>query len=288
MERESPDASIEDERTGSTLPSTSSTSLSRTATQGGSQFSYPFTETSDAHKMIMKSSNCRSIVLAFLSDYFPPDQPHLCITPDDRPWTHFLTQLPTKCQALESAGVAIAAAGLGRLHGIPQLIRVGMRFYTEGLQQLQASLWDKNLMLRDETLTTSLSPAILQKTTYLPRLGPQQKVELARRLVQEYWELDRKLDDVYAHIQSTGPSPLYWRVLAELRNPTDTKEVLFPIVYRFPDLKTAWVMMTYWATRLMFWTGLCDLYELIEGIQPEAVDDSPSPESADDAAGIDN
>ncbi|KAM5440540.1 hypothetical protein McanMca71_004617 [Microsporum canis] len=133
----------------------------------------------------------------------------------------------------------------------------------------------------------ALSPAILQKASHLVFLDPKPKVELARQLAQECLEIDKLLDDIYVDIQSIGPGPLYWNVVAKLRIPTDINGPLFPVVYFFKDLKVAWLVMTYWAARLMLWVGLCDLYDVIEHIQPEVIRDSLSPESTDDDTRID-
>ncbi|KAM5492885.1 hypothetical protein McaMca56_006924 [Microsporum canis] len=324
---------------------------------------YPFTENSNANRMIMRNSDCIGLINAFISDCFPLDEQHFAYTSDGKPWTYFLTEIPMKSRVLESASVALAAASLGRMHGKPQLSREGLKFYTRSLNQLQKALWDKNKMLEDETLFSCMAlsmfeviecpsngksaveshckgmmelvrargvaahtsgsgyalflamrpagimqairegtpnflsepewmegpwaitpkslmdrvqdclaryPAIIQKRSQFKFLAPDKRVELAQHLVHECWEIERMLDGVYAKIQSTGPNPSYWPVPSKLKVPTKGG-LVFPMAYWFTDLMSAWTMIMFWATRMMLWVGLCDLYSLIEGIQPDLV-----------------
>ncbi|KAK2812117.1 hypothetical protein FQN49_008399, partial [Arthroderma sp. PD_2] len=376
--RKPPTVSLDDEDSTSTEQSTD-TDWRLTTTTYENQLPYPFTENSNASRIVIRSSNCHNLVNTFIVDCFPLDRPHATFTTDGRPWTYFLPQLPTKSRALESASVAVAAAALGRKHGIRDLSREGLKYYTRALRHLQEALWDKDLVLEDETLTAcmavgmfeviecanlgrsafeshvkglmalvrargtkrhtsgpgyalflamrcagimmairnktpnflsepvwmegpwalnpkslmdrvhdclALTPAIAQKTSLIPYLEPQKKVDLARRVALNYWEIERMLDDVYAEIQSTGPSPLYWPVTSTLQLPPDPKREFFPVAYWFSDLMTAWMMMTFWATRVMIWTGLGDIYKIIEEIQPDLIDNFPSPDSSDNATSV--
>lgn len=63
-----------------------------------------------------------------------------------------LHNLPTFTTALEAAVLAIFTARLGRENNDQALVRESLKFYTQGLWELQRALWSRSLMYRDETL----------------------------------------------------------------------------------------------------------------------------------------
>jgi hypothetical protein len=46
--------------------------------------------------------------------------------------------------------MAICTVGLGRQYNNPALVHESLKFYTQGLRELQKALWDPKLMHRDE------------------------------------------------------------------------------------------------------------------------------------------
>lgn len=112
------------------------------------------------------------------------------------------------------------------------------------------------------------APDILKEAGRLPHLNPMEQLELANKLVGQCWDLDWALQKCYEEIQLTADGPLYWPVLSRMENPTDMagREKLFPVAYQFPNIKMASTLMMYWATLVVLWSGLSDLYRLIDSV----------------------
>ena len=69
----------------------------------------------------------------------------------------WLIQVPTLSHltpTLEYAMTALCLAKLGELHNEKSLIHESLRIYRRALHQLQLALYDPDLMLHDQTLTT--------------------------------------------------------------------------------------------------------------------------------------
>jgi len=67
-------------------------------------------------------------------------------------WFTLLPTLTTFTTALEAAILAVCTSRLGRANHDEALVRESLRFYIQGLRELQKALWDPNLMYREETV----------------------------------------------------------------------------------------------------------------------------------------
>lgn len=67
-------------------------------------------------------------------------------------WLMSLPILPDYSKALESTMLAIATAKLGRVSRNEALRRESLKFYVNGLFELQKALWDPDSMYKDDTL----------------------------------------------------------------------------------------------------------------------------------------
>ncbi|RAK82185.1 Zn(II)2Cys6 transcription factor domain-containing protein [Aspergillus fijiensis CBS 313.89] len=107
------------------------------------------------------------------------------------------------------------------------------------------------------------APGILQQVFLLPSLSPDQQIEACFQLITECWQIDVKLDMVYAAMQGGSSDPLYWPVAS--KNPPQAApehtENLFPFVFHFADFETAATLILLWAVRVLLWSGLCNLYD---------------------------
>jgi hypothetical protein len=65
--------------------------------------------------------------------------------------------LPDYTKALEASVLAIATAKLGRVSENEVLIRESLKFYVNGLWELQKALWDPKLMYKDDTLAACMA-----------------------------------------------------------------------------------------------------------------------------------
>ena len=68
-----------------------------------------------------------------------------------------LPTLPNFTNALEASILAVSTAKLGRLTHNPALIQESLKFYVQGLWELQKALWDSTLMEREETLAACMA-----------------------------------------------------------------------------------------------------------------------------------
>ena len=97
----------------------------------------------------------------FLKSYIPVEQ----LGPlEDRPWFLLVPTLPSITRALEVTTMAVCTAKLGRLNRNQAMISDSLRFYTQGLSEVQKALWDPALMYSDETLAASMALAMYELT----------------------------------------------------------------------------------------------------------------------------
>lgn len=58
---------------------------------------------------------------------------------------------------LDPSLLAVATASLGRLHNNEVLVHESLKFYANGLWELQKALWDPKLMYKDQTLAACMT-----------------------------------------------------------------------------------------------------------------------------------
>ncbi|KAG0649459.1 hypothetical protein D0Z07_4106 [Hyphodiscus hymeniophilus] len=68
-----------------------------------------------------------------------------------------IATVPEFTPALEASIMSVSTAKLGRLNGNPLLVRESLKFYIQGLWELQKALWHPRLMYKNETLAACLS-----------------------------------------------------------------------------------------------------------------------------------
>lgn len=71
-------------------------------------------------------------------------------------WLTLLSSMPDLTTALEATIIAVCISKLGRINNDLNLVRESLKFYTQGLSELQKALWDPKLMYRDETLVACM------------------------------------------------------------------------------------------------------------------------------------
>ena len=71
-------------------------------------------------------------------------------------WFLIIPSMADLGMALETSVLAVTLAKFGRHNGDPVLVHESLKFYTQGLWELQKALWDPKLMYRDETLAACM------------------------------------------------------------------------------------------------------------------------------------
>lgn len=85
-------------------------------------------------------------------------------------WLTMLPALPDLTSALETSVLALCTATLGRINSNQALVHESLKFYTQGLWELQRALWDPKLMYEDQTLAACML-LITYEVTECPNQG---------------------------------------------------------------------------------------------------------------------
>ena len=106
------------------------------------------------------------------------------------------------------------------------------------------------------------APTIFAKADRLGKLDPWTSLQETLDIIDECFEIDAGVEKVFEEFEKSSPKPLYWAELSRAVHPGDPSDgtKVFPVAFHFVDLKTANILMYYWATLLMLWSGLCQLY----------------------------
>ncbi|KAJ5364335.1 C6 zinc finger domain-containing protein [Penicillium cataractarum] len=114
------------------------------------------------------------------------------------------------------------------------------------------------------------APGILKRVHSLFGLHKKERTETCYTLIHECWHIDEKLDMMLHEMQQVTPHPLYWQVQSQMNPLSDSEslENLFPVAFHFIDLETANSIILLWAIRVMLWSGLCNLYRLVDSGSP--------------------
>ncbi|KAE9363245.1 hypothetical protein N431DRAFT_433394 [Stipitochalara longipes BDJ] len=72
-------------------------------------------------------------------------------------WFSMLPSHPNFTTALEATILAICTAKLGRVHNDPALVHESLKFYVQGLWELQKALYSPELMYKDETAASCMA-----------------------------------------------------------------------------------------------------------------------------------
>lgn len=115
----------------------------------------PFPETSAAYALLNTRANYHNLIQAFLSKCFPAGW----ASQTNRSWLPLLSELPTTMisDPLELSSIALAASMIGREHQDLSLINLGLKSYTQGLNQLRKALHHPILMKEDSTLAACMA-----------------------------------------------------------------------------------------------------------------------------------
>lgn len=88
-------------------------------------------------------------------------------------------------------------------------------------------------------------PSILQRYDQLSSLPRQEVLDSTDGLVEECLRIDQTLQFIYEDLRLQVEGPLYWPVLSPSFKDGAHGQSLFPVIYDFPDLKTAAMLMLY-------------------------------------------
>lgn len=109
--------------------------------------------TKEAYKSLwhLSSPPIRAVYRQQILSEFLCNYPQSASEPKAGSWLALLPGHPTYTTALEAAILAVCTAKLGRMNNDRSLVHESLKFYIQGLWELQKALWDSNLMYKDET-----------------------------------------------------------------------------------------------------------------------------------------
>lgn len=128
--------------------------------------------------------------------------------------------------------------------------------------------WDGKLKTPFTQIVDCLAqaPEILKRVHLLFSLDQNERFEICFTLIHECWHIDEKLDVILHRMQEVTLHPLYWQVQSRmyLLSESESLEDFFPVAFHFTNLETANSLILLWAIRVMLWSGLCNLYRLLD------------------------
>ena len=110
-----------------------------------------------------------------------------------------------------------------------------------------------------------VGPAIMEQANRIPTIPPDQILAHAFKIVKDLFDIDQRLQDFYARLETRYPKPLYWESISPGRIDAfpdinmDSSELTFPPALAFHDLDLASILSLYWAILTMTWSGLSDI-----------------------------
>ncbi|CAI7657249.1 unnamed protein product [Penicillium pancosmium] len=115
----------------------------------------PLLETSAAFAVIHSRTTSHNLIQAFLSKCFPSGW----ASQINRSWLPLLSELPTTMRSdpLELSSIALSASVMGHESQDFSLISLGLKCYTQGLNQLRKALRHPILMKEDSTLAACMA-----------------------------------------------------------------------------------------------------------------------------------
>ncbi|KAH7391597.1 hypothetical protein BKA64DRAFT_678013 [Cadophora sp. MPI-SDFR-AT-0126] len=114
--------------------------------------------TKEAYKSLwhISSPHTRSVYREQILSEFLTNYPQSPSEPRAGSWLALLPSHPTYTTALEASILAVCTAKLGRTNNDQALVKESLKFYVQGLWELQRALWDEKLMYRDETVAACM------------------------------------------------------------------------------------------------------------------------------------
>jgi hypothetical protein len=89
-------------------------------------------------------------------------------------------------------------------------------------------------------------------------------------LVNRCWKVDSQLRNLYADLERDTLSPLYWPELSstEIESLDDDPKFgkVFPVSFKFSNIRTAHICMLYWAITAILWSGMAYVYRLLAAV----------------------
>jgi hypothetical protein len=112
-----------------------------------------------------------------------------------------------------------------------------------------------------------LSPELMDRAEQLGREQvPERKLRLCLEMVDTCWKLDERMEAFYSTLEYTISGQLYWHSESSY-GPLD--QYPFSTKLEFIDSGVGVTITLWWAALVLLWSGMCELYELIDTIMAQ-------------------
>jgi hypothetical protein len=109
------------------------------------------------------------------------------------------------------------------------------------------------------------APRILARTDQLITLTLEEQLPFALDLLQDCLSVEQKITKTLSQIEAMANGPAFWPIPCS--EPESSSE-FSKTSYAFPNIRLGVTMVVAWATLTVFWSGLCQLYQLIGFLAP--------------------
>ena len=106
---------------------------------------------------------------------------------------------------------------------------------------------------------------ILRGADTLAALPPHLQFAKVIELLKQCWKLDNQLRSFYENLKSSTSTPLFWPVFsADNVSGDGHADSLAYLSLEFIEMKVAVIIVLYWATLTVLWSGMSHLYDSID------------------------
>ena len=83
-------------------------------------------------------------------------------------------------------------------------------------------------------------------------------------LLKACWKFDNDMEEFYRDLKASSDTPIFWPVLSAKQDDWGHSDTLATTTFEFADIGIALPMMLYWASLTMVWSGMTDLYDMVD------------------------
>jgi hypothetical protein len=123
---------------------------------------------------------------------------------------------------------------------------------------------------------------LLAEGDNIGKMPPHLQFARGIELLKGCWKFDNDMEEFYRELKtSRGPdNPVFWPVLCAEEEDSGHSDTLATTTFEFADIGVALPMMLYWASLTVVWSGMTDLYNMVdsfvEQFNPVSIPNMPS------------
>jgi hypothetical protein len=124
------------------------------------------------------------------------------------------------------------------------------------------------------------SPELMDRAELIKRERVlERRLELCLGMADTCWNIERKMQRLYSNLEAVATGQLYWPSVSSYSALDD--QYPFSTKLEFVDRGIGLTLTLYWAALTVLWSGMCELYELIDRLMAEEQDMTAASRSTD-------